>query len=234
MAMLASGSDRIGIIFHGIGTPGRQIPDDEANYWISTPHFEAVLDRVAALPDPGRIRISFDDGNASDYHIALPRLLDRGLTADFFVLTGRLDSAGSLSTAEVRALQAAGMRIGSHGIAHLPWARLPAPELETELTASRLRLTAICGRPVTEAGIPFGNYDARVLRALERTGYSAAYSSDGGWMDERAFLRPRTSITDDTDEEALEAILAGQMPPMRRLRRSLGMMRKQMAGRLSA
>ena len=47
------------------------------------------------------MRISFDDGNASDLEIGLPALLERGLTATFFVLAGRLGRPGSLDADEV-------------------------------------------------------------------------------------------------------------------------------------
>lgn len=219
---------KVGLIFHGIGTPGRDLEPGEAPYWVSVAQFEAVLDRIAALADPGRIRISFDDGNASDHDIALPRLLARGLAADFFVLSGRLGRPGSLDAAQVRELQAAGMTIGSHGIAHLNWRNLDDAALEDELVGSRRALEAVTGRQVTTAGIPFGSYDARVLRALRRAGYAAAFSSDRGDMDQHAFLRPRTSITGAMAAEDIPAILSGRLPLPARLRRGIGMTRKRL------
>lgn len=219
---------KVGLIFHGIGTPGRDLEPGEAPYWVSVAQFEAVLDRIAALSDPGRIRISFDDGNASDHDIALPRLLARGLSADVFVLSGRLGRPGSLDAAQVRALQAAGMTIGSHGIAHLNWRSLDDAALDEELTGSRRALEAVCGRPVTTAGIPFGSYDARVLRALRRAGYTAAFSSDRGDMDPNGFLRPRSSITGAMTLHDVETILSGHLPLAARLRRAVGMTRKRL------
>jgi peptidoglycan/xylan/chitin deacetylase (PgdA/CDA1 family) len=187
----------VGLIFHGIGTPGRPLEPGEAPYWIPAARFEAILDRIAALADPGRIRLSFDDGNASDHDIALPALRARGLAAEVFVLSGRIGQPGSLSAAQIRALLAAGMTIGSHGVAHVDWRGLDAAGLAAELAGSRAALEAVCGRPVTRAAIPFGRYDARVLRALRRAGYACAFSSDGGPMDPGAFLRPRSSVRAD-------------------------------------
>jgi len=227
-------SGQVAIIFHGIGTPGATVPAAEHRYWIGADRFAAVLDRILALPDPSAIHITFDDGNLSDLTIALPRLLERGLTARFFVLTGRLGREGSLDADQVRALHAAGMRIGSHGVAHRRWPSLPPGELWDEIDGSRQRLTAICGAPVTEAGIPFGAYDARVLHDLRRAGYTRAWSSDGGCMSGDGFLQPRASITADMDDAALDAVLAGSMPPLRRLWRSIGMLRRQMTGWLGA
>jgi peptidoglycan/xylan/chitin deacetylase (PgdA/CDA1 family) len=221
-----SGS-RVGLIFHGIGEPMRELEPGEAPYWIDRDLFASVLDRVCALPDPGRVRISFDDGNLSDRQIGLPMLAERGLTADFFVLTGRIGQAGSLGIADIRALLDAGMGIGSHGIAHRAWNGLNDAELEDELVRSRHVLEEMCGTPVQSAGIPFGAYDARVLRALRSAGYMAAYSSDGGCMDPTAFLRPRASVRAGMDMAEIDALIAGRMSLRRRLRRIIGMARKR-------
>lgn len=219
---------RICLNFHGIGTPARTLEPGEAPYWIGEEFFLQVLDAILALPDPARILLSFDDGNASDHTLALPALRARGLRARFFVLAGRIGQRGSLDAEQIRALQAAGMEIGSHGLAHLRWDRLPPAALREELQASRARLEEICEHPVRAAGIPFGAYNARVLRALRAAGYESAWSSDGGPMHEGAFLRPRTSLRSDMTLPQVQALMAGSMGPARRLRRRLGMLRKRL------
>lgn len=219
----------VGVLFHGIGTPGRQLEPGEAPYWIDVAGFETLLDRIAGHPLRAQIRISFDDGNLSDHAIALPRLAARGLAADFFVLSGRLGAPGSLGPAELRDLAAAGMGVGSHGVAHRDWRRLDDAALTEELHASRAALEEVLGAPVREAGIPFGGYDRRVLAAIRRAGYSAAWSSDGGRMDPSAFLRPRASVRADMDTARLDALIEGRLPPLRRLRRMLGMARRRFA-----
>jgi peptidoglycan/xylan/chitin deacetylase (PgdA/CDA1 family) len=217
---------QIGIIVHGIGTPARTLEPGEAPYWISVAAFDALLDRITA--DPSRFRLSFDDGNVSDHDIALSRLVARGLKADFFILSGRIGQPGSLDAAQIKALQAAGMTIGSHGIAHRNWATLNPVELAAELAQSRAVLETLCGQPVTTAGIPFGGYDAKVLAALRQAGYESAGSSDRGWMNPQAFLRPRTSVTRSMNEAAVTALLDGHLAPMVRLRRGLAMTRKRL------
>lgn len=209
--------------FHGIGAPGRALEPGEADYWISVDRFRDVLDRIARHPDRDRLFITFDDGNISDLAIAAPELERLGLVAEFFVLADRIGKPGSLGVSDILALLSAGMRIGSHGVAHRDWAGLSASELDDELNASRAMLEEVCGEPVRSAAIPFGRYNAAVLAALRKAGYAAAYSSDGGTMDSSAFLRPRTSIRQDTDDPALEAILSGRLSARRRLRRTAAM-----------
>ena len=217
----------IGLNFHGIGEPKRMLDPGESPYWLSSGQFEKILDQVVAAPDPSIFVITFDDGNQSDHDIALPALATRGLQARFFVLTGRIGQPGALNGDQILALQKAGMGIGSHGIDHTVWPTLDNMALERELCTSRAQLEDICGRPVTKAGIPFGRYDARVLRALRTAGYTTAWSSDGGKLQRDAFLRPRTSLRSDMSDEDIHAILAGAMPLQRRLRRALGMARRR-------
>ena len=76
------------ICFHGIGSPGRRIDDDEARYWVTRDGYLRILDEVVTWP---AMSLSFDDGNASDVELGLPAPFERGLSATFFVLAGRLD-----------------------------------------------------------------------------------------------------------------------------------------------
>lgn len=223
MTEQATHRPRIGLIFHGIGTPQRELEPGEAPYWISVDAYARTLDRIAALPDPGRVLITFDDGNLSDLAIGLPLLRDRGLRAHFFVLTGRIGQAGSLDVDDIRELQAAGMGIGSHGIDHRNWTRLDDAALETELVQSRRTLECLCGGEICEAAVPFGAYDRRVLRALRAAGYRRIHTSDGGGFNPRAVLWPRRSVRADLNETDLASLLGGAEPLPRRLRRALTM-----------
>lgn len=205
----------------------RVLEAGEAPYWLSIDQFQDIISQIAASPDPSEFTITFDDSNLSDHDIALPALAAHGLRARFFVLTGRIGQTCSLDASHIRALSDAGMTIGSHGIDHIAWPELSDTNLERELKASRERLEDICGHTVTEAGIPFGLYDARVLRALKAAGYTAAWSSDGGRFQRQAYLRPRTSLRNTMTAVEIKTILSGKMAPLRRLRRAAGMARKR-------
>ena len=77
----------INLTFHGIGEPPRALDPGEENVWVAHDRFVALLDSVVGRDD---VRITFDDGNASDVEHALPALVDRELDATFFVVAGRL------------------------------------------------------------------------------------------------------------------------------------------------
>lgn len=218
---------RIAVVFHGIGTPPRVLEPGEGRYWLAADHFARCLDEVAALSDPAAVWISFDDGNASDHDFALPMLLERGLTADFFALTGRIGQAGSLSAAQLRGLRAAGMGVGSHGVDHLNWRTIPAETLQHELAASRAVLEQICGAPVQRASVPFGRYNRRVVEALRAAGYATVGTNDGGALRPGAYLLPRTNVRADMSPADFRALICGEERLSRRIRRVLTGIRRR-------
>lgn len=224
--MIASQPIRI-INFHGMGRPGRPLDPGEAPFWVSTEHYRRLLDRVVGHPERHRLAITFDDGNSSDLAIAVPELLERGLSATFFVLTGRVGRAGSLSAADVVELQANGMKIGSHGIEHSDLTALAPEALAVELEHSRAELEDICGAPVRSFAIPFGRYNRSVLHALFKAGYHTVYTSDGGPARPGEFVQPRRSIRSDMTTRQVERVLGGRMPPLQTLRRAIGMRLRQ-------
>lgn len=220
----------IAVNFHGIGTPERELEQGEAPYWISEAQYTDILDQIAGSPMRDRIRITFDDSNLSDLSIGLSGLLERGLDARFFVLTGRIGKQGSLGAKDIIALEKAGMVIGSHGIDHLNWTDLSPADLQREVTDSRTVLEQITGHAITEAAIPFGAWNARVLRALKDAGYTRAWSSDAGTLRDGRFLAPRNSVRGDMSDVEFSAALSGQLPVKRQLRRAVGILRKRLIG----
>ena len=213
--------------FHGIGTPGRALEQGEAPYWITADLFAGIVELVAGRPDRAHIAITFDDGNASDLAIAAPLLEAHGLAAEIFVLADRLDQPGSLSRRDLGTLQEMGMTIGSHGAAHTDWRRLDGIGQTREFEEARAEIADAAGTPVSAAAIPFGAYNAGVLRALRPLGYARVYTSDGGAMRPGAWLCPRTSVRDGMTLDTVRAILDGHMTPLRRLRRGLGMLKRR-------
>ena len=165
----------INICFHGIGAPQRLLEPDEDRYWISKDLFIQVLDEVTDRSD---VAISFDDGNVSDIEVGLDGLVQHNRQATFFVLAGRLGQSGSLSGKDLEELQRHGMKIGSHGMDHVPWRFLGEDQSQAELVEARQLISQAAGEPVVEAALPLGQYDRTVLSHLKRLGYRRVFSSD--------------------------------------------------------
>lgn len=224
---MAAARSVVNLTVHGIGPYPRTLDPGEDGTWVTVGQFEQVLDAVMGRPD---VRITFDDGNASDVEIALPRLRERGLTAEFFVLAGLLGQPGRLDADGVRELVRAGMRVGSHGWAHRDWRRIGRQEADEEIGRANALLSDLTGQPVTRVAIPFGSYDRHVLRRLRRAGLSRAYTSDGGRARPDAWLQARTSLTCDLDDAWTRAVLDGRPSLRRRARRVAARAFKRLRG----
>jgi peptidoglycan/xylan/chitin deacetylase (PgdA/CDA1 family) len=206
----------INVTVHGIGPAPRQLDPGEDETWVSVEQFEQVLDAVTERDD---VRLMFDDGNASDVDIALPRLVERGLRGKFFVLAGLLGEPGRLDADGVRRLVDAGMSIGSHGWAHRDWRRIDARQAKEEIVDAQRVLAELSGQPVAEVAIPFGSYDRHVLRRLRHAKVARAYTSDGGPARSQAWLQPRNSVRHNLDQAWLVHTLDRRQPLAARTRR---------------
>jgi peptidoglycan/xylan/chitin deacetylase (PgdA/CDA1 family) len=194
------------ICFHGVGEPPTALEPDSHEYFVSVDLFLAVLDEAAARP---WVSLTFDDGYASDVEVALPALRERGLTATFFPVGGKLGQPGYLDAVNIRALSAAGMPVGSHGMWHRSWRDLDAQAEYEELVVARSLIGSAAQAPVRAAACPFGWYDRRALGALRRHGYEQVFTSDRRRARVGFWLQPRYSILrSDTLGSIRENILA--------------------------
>ena len=194
---------------------------------MSIAQFERVLDAVAERSD---VRITFDDGNMSDVEVALPRLVERGLTAEFFLLAGMLGDRGRVDHVGVRVLLDAGMAIGSHGWSHRDWRRVDNAQAQEELDVAHRVLGELTGRPVSHVAIPFGSYNRHVLRRLRAAGVTRAYTSDGGRARPDAWLQARTSLRHNMDAAWIAKVLEPSTSPTRWVRRSAARAVKRLRG----
>lgn len=214
----------VNICFHGIGEPARELEPGESRYWIGSDLYEQVLDEVAGRDD---VRLSFDDGNASDVDLGLPGLVRRGLSATFFVLAGRLDRPGSLREEDVRTLRDHGMAVGNHGMRHVSWRGLDDADAATELVEARERISAVVGQPVDRAALPLGQYDRRVLARLRAAGYREVCTSDRRPARSGAWLQPRYSVTDTDTIDSLKTSVLSPRPARERLvREAVGLVKR--------
>lgn len=192
------------LCFHGIGTCTREREPGEAGYWVDRDLFLRIVDQVA---EHHGVTLSFDDGNRSDVDIVLPALQERGLTATFFPLAGRLEDPLSLAADDLHQLRNAGMTIGSHGWDHVPWRRLSPADTRREFVDSRNALEEAAGAPITTVAVPLGQYDRRALKCLRQEGYRTVFSSDRHPARERAWLSARYSVGAGDDLGSVRRIL---------------------------
>jgi peptidoglycan/xylan/chitin deacetylase (PgdA/CDA1 family) len=110
--------------------------------------------------------ITIDDGWDDGYTYALSILAQRGFVATYFVIAGRIDRPGFLTSAHLQALIAAGDEIGDHTMDHVDLATQPAANLTYEIDAAAARIAQVTGHWPESLAYPSGIVNSRVVVAV--------------------------------------------------------------------
>jgi peptidoglycan/xylan/chitin deacetylase (PgdA/CDA1 family) len=149
---------------------------------------EAVL---GPPPGPRTLVVTFDDAYRSVHDAALPVLERVGAPATVFAVTSLVGLDGPMVWEELEhraagphaaeltpmgwdelaALARRGWEIGSHSRTHPHLTRLDDATLERELAGARDDCEHALSQPCRAVAYPFGDVDARVVQAADRTGY---------------------------------------------------------------
>jgi peptidoglycan/xylan/chitin deacetylase (PgdA/CDA1 family) len=148
---------------------------------------------------PGAVLITFDDGYRDNLENALPILRRHGYPAVVFVPVGYLDDGRPLPHEDalrllgvrnetvlwehLAELEAGGIRVESHGIAHRPLSELDPDEAVREITLSKLRLEERLGREVEAFAFVKGSladYRPEHASLVQQAGYTLAFTSVSG------------------------------------------------------
>jgi peptidoglycan/xylan/chitin deacetylase (PgdA/CDA1 family) len=159
---------------------------------------DAVLDHYVLgepLP-PKAVLITFDDGYRDILENALPVLQKHGHRAVIFVPVAYMEDATplphethliergmrnrTLDWGLMRELDAGGVRVESHGIAHRPLAEVSLDEAVREIAVSKLKLEEQLGRPVRAYAYVKGSeahFHPVHESILKQAGYEIAFTS---------------------------------------------------------
>ena len=159
---------------------------------------DAVLDHYTqGVPLPQKaVLITFDDGYRDILENALPVLAEHGYPAVIFVPVAFMDDEmplphethlveqgmhnRTLDWGLVRELDAAGVRVESHGIAHRPLAEIGLDEAVREIAVSKLKLEKELGRPMRAYAYVKGSeahFHPVHESLLKQAGYDVAFTS---------------------------------------------------------
>jgi peptidoglycan/xylan/chitin deacetylase (PgdA/CDA1 family) len=147
------------------------------------------------LPPARSVVITFDDGYADNYDVALPILRRYGFPATVFVVSDSVGQSATwvsdealrgrplLSGRQLAEMANCGIEIGAHTRTHPSLPTLPAEHQESELRGSRAALEQQLGQAVLTFAYPFGDYDAAVAARVGVAGFIGACCSRSGVND---------------------------------------------------
>lgn len=161
---------------------------------------------TAAGRDPRAVALTFDDGYRHLLDTALPLLERYGFPATLFVPTGHIgernrwdeESLADLDIVdedELREADRRGLRIESHGHAHIDCSTAGVEAVRDDLETSRQRLHALLGRAPRFLAWPFRNGSLAAQQVAAELGFDVAFSIDlphaGQYSYERVQVTPR-------------------------------------------
>lgn len=144
------------------------------------------------LPDKP-IVVTFDDGYEDNYLYALPILKKYGFTATVFVVADTIGGINEfdykihaepkvkmMNWTEIKAMDAAGITIGSHTLDH-PWlTRVSPAEAKRQIAGAKTVLEKGLGKPVEYFCYPHGAYNDAIAKLVQESGYKAATTTNQG------------------------------------------------------
>jgi len=159
------------------------MPDSTYSYCVTCSAFQDHLSLLQELAQKGPswdcARITFDDGEQSQYHNVVPLLAEHGIQATYFVTPGLISTAAKfLNWGQLKELHNAGHSVQSHGWSHKFLSTCTDGELAQELKASKEAVEGKLGTAVEEISVPGGRWDHRVIEACGRAGYRRVYVSE--------------------------------------------------------
>jgi len=166
---------------------------------------EAMRD-AQTLP-PRTFAITFDDGWSDGYDYAYPIMQKYGYVGVFFVVSGRINQPGAMTSTQLLELEATGNEIGNHTADHLSLSTLTLQRAKEEIEAGSAQIAQVIHRRPTSLAYPMGGVADYVVQAVsECDGLEIAVTTHWGvtesWLYRLA--APRVRVSPSTGPGALE------------------------------
>lgn len=169
----------------------------------------------------GAVALTFDDGYADNFAVALPILERFSFSATFFLATRFIGSEATLDRyrqccardrmldwEQVRLLRERGHEIGGHGREHLELGKLEEPVARAEIAACVREIERATGAPPRFFCYPRGSQSRQARRLVAEAGFEAACGVRPGHnrvgVDLMALTRTEISASDEIRDFGLK------------------------------
>lgn len=129
----------------------------------------------------GMVTFAFDDGFRNTYEVGLPILDAAGIKSTQAIITKSFTDPNYVTAAETVDMWRRGHEIASHTRTHAHLTTLTGTKLTNQVKGSRTDLLALGITPIETIIYPYGEYDANVIGAAEKAGYTGARSVQTGF-----------------------------------------------------
>lgn len=208
---LSGNNKLVPLVFH-------KVVSNEPRNWedVKETTFKKIIEYVATknsvldsniIDKKSKCLITFDDGNISDYEIAFPILIGKGVKAIFFVIVDQIGKPGYMNWNHILEMKKNGMEIGSHSMSHAPMSSLSLTKANSELKQSKAILEDFLGSPVRSFSYPYGDYNNKTNNLALTAGYSFLYTSKHGVLNSGKKIIPRNSINSSMSLKQIVNIL---------------------------
>ena len=153
---------------------------------LTADQYYAVMTGQAAAPAKP-VLLTFDDGTSDFATNVVPVLEQHGFPATQFAVSGWVDTAGKLTSAQLASLHQQGYDVQNHTTTHEDLSSLGYTAAYDEVDTADRFITGVTGEKPEFLAYPYGRYDADAQRALRDVGITMAFTVSGG----------TTSPTDD-------------------------------------
>lgn len=223
------------LTYHSVGPTPLAVSTNafrEQMAWLKTHAAVVPLDRLIEGNWPksssGLVcSITFDDGYASVYRHAYPVLKDFGFPATVYLVAGAMAVETPHSSndfdglypdeemmlwRETKELQAQGIRMGSHLVAHKDLTSLDTATADEELLRSKQLIEERLGEECSSFCYPWGRHDDKSVEAVRRAGYrNAVVAIQGRWKGNGSdcYRIPRADVRRDYTIDDFAAVVKG-------------------------
>lgn len=145
---------------------------------LSVDEYHSIMTLQTAAPSRP-ILLTFDDGTSDFVTNVVPVLKQYGFKATQFAVSGWVNTAGHLTSAQIQTL-AADYDIQNHTQTHSDLSTLTYAEARAEVSNAGNFITGVTGKQPQFLAYPYGRTDATAQTALRDAGVKMAFTVSGG------------------------------------------------------